>query len=183
VKNWTITEFIAYHYKYIKGNNIFSHCYNPLTGIWELLTPRVKSEEAKEVCKILKKDLIYYMSEANTMKGISDYKKITADMVDCIPWEPADIILGFEIIEVDENQENRGKKRHKNGSMSHKKKQVSYAAAARLATSNQQENTNLAPTTTRNFHPSPNGVITPHQTSHQEIQLEAQQTEILHLKE
>jgi hypothetical protein len=43
--------------------------------------------------------------------------------------------------------------------------------------SNKKENT------TSNFHPSPNGVITPHHTSHQEIQLAAQQTEILRLKE
>jgi hypothetical protein len=78
--------------------------------------------------------LTNYMSEANAMKGITDYKRIKADMENYIPWEPADIILGFEVIEVDENQQNRGKKRHKNGSMGHKKKHVSYAAATGSAT-------------------------------------------------
>jgi hypothetical protein len=36
IKEWTINEFIAYHYKDIEGNNIFHHCYDPLTGIREL---------------------------------------------------------------------------------------------------------------------------------------------------
>jgi flagellar hook-basal body complex protein FliE len=182
IKEWTINEFIAYHYKDIEGNNIFHHCYNPLTGIRELLAPQAKTEEAKVICKILKKDLMYYMSEANAMRAIKNYKEIKEKMVAYIPWEPTDIILGYEIIEVDDSPPNRGKKRQKNGSGSHLKKNKSYtAAAAGLTQRNYPENQPPAPTAGNNFHPSINGVIAP--MNHQENKSTEQQMEVVKLKE
>jgi hypothetical protein len=50
------------------------------------------------------------MAEANAVKAIKNYKEVKSKMNDYIPWEPADIILGYEIINVDETQLGRGKK-------------------------------------------------------------------------
>jgi hypothetical protein len=55
------------------------------------------------------------MSEENARKVICKYDAIKDDIIDYIVWEPTDTILGFDIMEVEEQQQYRGTKRHKNG--------------------------------------------------------------------
>jgi hypothetical protein len=139
-------------------------------------------EEANVIWEILKKDLIYFMSEANAMKAIAKYKEIKEKMVNYIPWEPADIILGYEIIEVDDPPPNHGKKRQTNGSGNHLKKNESYAVAvAGSATRNNPKNQQPALTAGSNFHPSNNGVTTP--MNYQENKSTEQQMEVVKLNE
>jgi hypothetical protein len=105
-------------------------------------------------------------------------------MVNYIPWEPADIILGYEVIDLDETKSTRGKKRSKNGAgaTNHKANYRSYAAAAESATRDNSNNRNPS-VSTNQFHPSLNGVVTPPtHACNNDQHMEAQKEEIQPLK-
>jgi hypothetical protein len=162
IKTWTVSEFIKRHDNDIEGNSIFENCYDPVTGIREFLTNAAHAFQAADICEILKKELIIYMSEENARKVILKYDKIKEDMIDYTLWEPVDTILGLEILETEEKQQYRGTKRQKNSNTKANTSQKSYAAAA-SGTRQQNNNSNRGNQTMNpnKFHPSPNGIMTP----------------------
>jgi hypothetical protein len=84
----TTTEFLKSKYKDGLGNQIFHHCYPVTLGIREFMVLQRHAQEAIDLCKVIKEDMLPYMSSDAAEAIFEDIDSIRLRAEAHEPWGP-----------------------------------------------------------------------------------------------
>jgi hypothetical protein len=132
--NMTVTEFLLKKYKDGNGQNLFQHCFPVSMGIRELLVEQKHAQEAIELCKEIKEDMLLYMTDDAAHKIFDDVSSVKKKAKDHSPWEPFTFANAYkEYISTDNDKSDSAQnKRSKNvlDKLENKSQRVSYKDVA-----------------------------------------------------
>jgi hypothetical protein len=101
--NMTTIEFLKSKYKDGQGNQIFQHCYPVSLGIREFLVLQRHAQEAMDLCKGIKEDMLQYMAYDAADAIFDDVDAIKSRAHEHEPWAP--FVTANEYEHVDSNAE------------------------------------------------------------------------------
>lgn len=111
----TIYEFMIDNYKTASDERLFQFIHLVVNGIREIIVNSKNVLEAKDLCKIIKYDMIKYMTEFTAQNLFEDYSEIAAKSEEYMKWEPYDLSKDYNVADLDEetmHQLKRGYKRN-----------------------------------------------------------------------
>jgi hypothetical protein len=154
--NMTTTEFLKLKYKDGQGNQIFHHCYPVTLGIREFMVLQRHAQEAIDLCKVIKEDLLQYMSDDAADAIFDDIDDIKSRAVEHEPWAPFVTANEYEHVDLNAEKEdallNSKKAKRNANNISTNNHQMTYRDATKK--SNVNNNKTL---TTKNSQPSSQG--------------------------
>jgi hypothetical protein len=133
LSNMTVQEFLLQNYKDINGEPIFQFCYPVSLGIRELNVNSNHAHEAIHLCKVIKQDMLLYMSDDAASAIFEDVKSLADQAKSHSPWIPYDIETNYIPVESEENYEaafnDRKKTKRTNNNDSKIQSNYSYKTA------------------------------------------------------